>query len=73
MIPSPVSVRFEADTMWVLLSDGRTVGVPLARHERLVGVSHGELSDVTLSPLGLHWLKLEEDISVTGLLLGTSP
>ena len=26
----PVDVRFDEDSMWVELSDGRTLGVPLA-------------------------------------------
>ena len=29
MTISPTAVRFDADTMWVDLSDGRTIGVPL--------------------------------------------
>jgi hypothetical protein len=28
--PEPLAVRFDADSFWVDLEDGRTLGVPLA-------------------------------------------
>jgi hypothetical protein len=56
--------------MWVALSDGRTLGVPLAWFPRLVHGTAEELAEVTISPLGLHWEALDEDISIAGLLAG---
>jgi hypothetical protein len=35
MTVSPTSVRFDEHTMWVELTDGRTLGVPLAWFPRL--------------------------------------
>ena len=51
----PVSVRFDTDSMWVKLDDGRTVGVPLAWFPRLLHGSQAERREVSLSPSGLHW------------------
>ena len=67
---SAESVRFDEDTMWVALSDGRTIGAPLAWFPRLLRASAQEREAVEISPLGLHWEALDEDISVAGLLAG---
>jgi hypothetical protein len=70
MTISPENVRFDDDTMWVALSDGRTLGVPLAWFPRLLRASKVEREAVTLSAMGLHWEALDEDISVAGLIAG---
>jgi hypothetical protein len=67
---SPKAVRTDDSTLWVELSDGRTVGVPLAWFPRLLNATPEQLSKVELSPRGLHWDELDEDISVEGLLAG---
>lgn len=67
---SPKDVRFDEDNMWVVLADGRTLGVPLAWFPRLLDASAEARSSVRLSPRGLHWDALDEDISVAGLLAG---
>jgi hypothetical protein len=56
--------------MRVVLSDGRTLGVPLAWFPRLQDASPEQLENCELSPYGLHWEDLDEDISVAGLLEG---
>jgi hypothetical protein len=67
---SAESVRFDDDAMWVSLSDGRVLGVPLAWFPRLLHASPTERAAVTLSLFGLHWEALDEDISIAGLLAG---
>jgi hypothetical protein len=70
MTISPTSVRFDDHAMWVELSDGRTLGVPLAWFPRLSCATPAEREKVELSRVGLHWEALDEDISVAGLLAG---
>ena len=70
---SAVDVRFDDDAMWVALEDGRTIGVPLAWFPRLLGASSEERAAVEISPFGLHWEGLDEDISVAGLLAKDVP
>lgn len=70
MTTSPRAVRFDTDTMWVDLNDGRTLGVPLAWFPRLLRASVAQRQAVELSPGGLHWESLDEDVSVEGLLAG---
>jgi Protein of unknown function (DUF2442) len=67
---SPTSARFDEDSMWVELSDGRTIGVPLAWFPRLLRSTPEQREQVRVSSRGLHWDALDEDISVAGLLAG---
>ena len=66
----PVSVRFDDDSLWVELSDGRTLGVPLAWFPRLLRASPEQRAACRISSRGLHWAELDEDVSVAGLLAG---
>jgi hypothetical protein len=56
--------------MNIQLSDGRTLGVPLTWFPRLSHATQAQLENCELSPCGLHWEELDEDISVAGLLGG---
>ncbi|HWD57309.1 MAG TPA: DUF2442 domain-containing protein [Stellaceae bacterium] len=67
---NPVSVSFDSTKMSVELSDGRTISVPLAWFPRLQDATQEQLQNYELSPYGLHWEELDEDISVAGLLAG---
>ena len=67
---SPKSVRFDDVSMWVDLADGRVIAVPLAWFPRLMRATPEQRANVDLSPRGLHWDKLDEDVSVAGLLAG---
>ena len=67
---SPKSVRFDEQNFWVSLEDGRTVGVPLEWYPRLLNGTPEARADYELSPRGIHWDSLDEDISVEGLLAG---
>jgi len=66
------AVRFDADTMWVDLEDGRQLGVPLAYFPRLLNATPTQREKLTISGggTGLHWDDLDEDISVPSLLVG---
>jgi hypothetical protein len=64
------SVRFNDDSFWVELSDGRTLSVPLAWFPRLLRATAEQREAVTMSTRGLHWEELDEDISIESLLAG---
>lgn len=70
MTISPTAVRFDEHTMWVDLTDGRSLGIPLAWFPRLLNATPAARAQVKLSRTGLHWEKLDEDISIAGLLAG---
>ena len=68
--PRPLAVTFDDDQMWVRLEDGRTLGIPLAWFPRLLHGTPELRGAVRLSPSGLHWEELDEDISIAGLIAG---
>jgi hypothetical protein len=63
-------VHFDQDSMWVDLSDGRILAVPLAWFPRLLHASAEQREQLRISSRGLHWEALDEDISIAGLLAG---
>jgi len=67
---SPKTVRCDENSLWVELNDGRTLGVPLAWFPRLLGATAVQRDAFELSPRGIHWDALDEDISIEGLLAG---
>lgn len=71
-LAEPISVNYTEDMMNVALDDGRIISVPLAWFPRLMHASDAQLRAVELSPAGLHWDELDEDVSIEGLLLGRS-
>ena len=70
MTISATAVRFDEHMMWVDLTDGRILGVPLAWFPRLLNASPDARARVEISRIGLHWEALDEDISIAGLLAG---
>jgi len=69
---SATRLDFDESMMWVDLSDGRKLGVPLAYFPRLLRASPAERMQVEMSGngTGLHWEALDEDISVEDFLMG---
>jgi hypothetical protein len=70
MTISATAVRFDEHTMWVDLTDGGTLGVPLAWFPRLLKATPAQLKRFEMSRNGLHWEEIDEDISIAGLLAG---
>jgi hypothetical protein len=66
------SLRFDAETLRVELSDGRSISVPLAWYPRLLHATMDERTNWRLigTGEGIHWGELDEDISVENLLAG---
>ena len=70
--PLAKGVTVSADALVVELSDGRALSVPLAWYPRLAHANAEERADWRLigRGQGIHWPRLDEDISVDGLLAG---
>ena len=66
----PKGVHFDGDRFWVDLTDGRVLRVPLAWYPRLLHATPAQREKFWLSPRGLHWDEIDEDISLEGLLAG---
>lgn len=70
--PLAKSITFDSNNMWVELSDGRKLGVPLAYFPRLLHATPKQRENYVVSGggRGLHWDEIDEDISVKGLFMG---
>jgi hypothetical protein len=74
LVADPVAVRAWSDDekLWLELSDGRVLGVPLGFFPRLLHANGEDRNRLEISGGGrsLHWDHLDEDIGVAGLLAG---
>ena len=70
-VPRAQRVWFDEDNLWVALTDGRQIGVPLAYFPRL-GNATVQKYVISGGGTGLHWEDLDEDISIPGLLADVS-
>lgn len=72
--PRAREVQVTADELIVLLTDGRTISVPLAWYPRLLHASPEDRAKWELlgDGEGIHWPLIDEDLSVAGLLRGVS-
>jgi len=67
---SIIEVSFPKDKIEVTLSDGRSVAVPLSWFPKLSQAPDKELHLFEISPkgYGIHWPKLDEDISIKSFI-----
>ena len=59
MSTSAKAVRFDDDSMWVDLDDGRRMAVPPAWFPRLLSATQEQRAQFALSPRGIHWEALD--------------
>lgn len=59
-------IWFEKGRIYLTVDDGRTASLPLKSFPRLYNATEAERLDYTLSPFGIHWEKLDEDLSFEG-------
>ncbi|NIA31910.1 MAG: DUF2442 domain-containing protein [Actinobacteria bacterium] len=70
--PAAVQVWVKKRMIYIELTDGRVVGFPADRFKILKNASDEQLKDVKLRLNGfaLRWEKLDEDITVPGVVAG---
>jgi hypothetical protein len=66
----PKRAKITEKELRVELTDGRVISTPLKWYPRLVYASKRDRNDFEISSGGLHWPKLDEDLSIRGMLLG---
>jgi hypothetical protein len=54
----------------VTMRSGSEVRFPVALNPRLAQGTPQELGHIEISPFGLHWPDLDEDLSIRGILAG---
>lgn len=67
----PVKAECTATDLVVTLADGVQIVTPLWWYPRLLAASPEQRKKVELSPFGLHWPDIDEDLSIEGMLTGS--
>jgi hypothetical protein len=69
-----MEVTVTENELKVILTDGRGISVPLAWFPRLLHATPAERERLELmgDGEGIHWPEIDEDLSVAGLLRGTT-
>lgn len=64
--PSIANLKVDDDMLTAQMCDGRIISIPIAWFPTLVNASDEDLNYFEISPsgYGIHWEKLDEDISV---------
>ena len=66
----PVAVWFTDELLFVRLHDGRSIGIPMWWYPSLMKATAREKQNYELSPMGVHWPDIDEDISVASMIAG---
>ncbi len=64
------SARFSQGFIIIEMESGLEIRFPVAGNSRLARGNERQLNNIEVSPYGLHWPDLDEDLSFRGLLQG---
>ena len=64
------SAAFRDGFIVVAIESGAEIRFPVAENPRLARGNDTQLNNIEMSPFGLHWPDLDEDLSYRGLLRG---
>jgi hypothetical protein len=67
---TPQKAFHRGGRIYVSMASGLDFSFPVQGNPRLEGKSDGLLSAIEVSPFGLHWPGLDEDLSIKGILAG---
>ena len=70
LIDTPKSAKHITGLIEIVMSSGQKIHFPVESNPLLRSASDLELSDIELSPFGLHWPQLNEDLGIRGIIEG---
>jgi uncharacterized protein DUF2442 len=70
LIDTPRSAGFRDGFIFVVLQSGAELRFPASENPRLAHATTVQLNNIELSPFGLHWPDLDEDLSIRGIAQG---
>lgn len=70
LVDKPVAAHHRNGKIHVTMESGLELAFPVAGNPRLEGQAEDHLENIELSPFGLHWPDLDEDLSIRGILSG---
>ena len=70
LVDSARSATFRDGFIVVTMHSGVEIRFPVAKNPRLAQGTDAQLQHIEISPFGLHWPELDEDLSFHGLMEG---
>ena len=70
LIGAPSTAGFQDGFVFVVLESGTKLRFRAAENPRLAQATPAQLNNIELSPFGLHWPDLDEDLSIRGIAQG---
>lgn len=70
LLDQPIAARHEAGYIHVEMSGGESLIFPIKGNPKLEKANEVDLNQIELSPFGLHWPSLDEDLSIRGIRHG---
>lgn len=70
LIDTPRSASCRDGFVVVILESGAELRFPTAANPRLAPATPEQLNRIEISPFGLHWPDLDEDLSIRGIVQG---
>lgn len=70
LIDKPTKAMHRDGRIHVSMASGLDFSFPIEGNPRLEGKADIALSNIEISPFGLHWPDLDEDLSIRGILAG---
>ncbi len=68
LINTPKFAKHSNGIITILMESGFELTIPCEAYPKLAEASDEERSNIELSPMGLHWPDLDEDLSIRGLI-----
>ena len=70
LLDTAKAARYDSGHILIEMRSGVEIRFPVEGNPRLAKGSPAQLSRIELSPFGLHWPDLDEDLSLRGLMEG---
>lgn len=70
LIDKPTKAIHRGGRIYVLMASGLDFNFPIEGNPRLEGKPAHALANIEISPFGLHWPDLDDDLSIRGILAG---
>lgn len=70
LLDAPRAAGFRDGFVFIILESGKELRFRATDNPRLAQGTPAQLNNIELSPFGLHWPDLDEDLSVSGIAQG---
>ena len=70
LVDNVKAVGYKVGHIHIVMESGLEIRFPISSNSRLSKGTPKQLNNIEVSPFGLHWPDLDEDLSIRGLLDG---